>query len=393
MAEPSAAAIPAKPARDHRLDFFRGLALVFIFIDHIPNNALSHFTLRAFAFSDAAEVFIFISGYTAALVYGRAMQREGALMGTARIWRRVWQLYVAHLCLFLIYNAEVAYTMVHFNNPLFADELQVGAFLNEPGTTLIHVLLLEFQPSLLNILPLYISLLLIFPLILLALRRHVLLALLPSAALYLAVQLWGLNLPGYPEGAHWYFDPFAYQFLFTLAAAFGLAQVQGATILPPWRGWMVLAIAVAAIGAAMQLPATLHDMLPAVPALPRVPYWANDKSALSPLRVLNVLALAYLVARLVPRDAAFIRSRAGWLLVICGQNSLYVFCLTILLSVLGNIAYSLAGDALLVQLAINMIGLATMLALGLLLAWFNAGGRLPRPPAPAAKGVEGSDGA
>ncbi len=394
MAEPSvAAAIAAKSPRDYRLDFFRGLALVFIFIDHIPNNALSHFTLRAFAFSDAAEVFIFISGYTAALVYGRAMLREGALMGTARIYRRVWQLYVAHLCIFLIYNAEVAYTMLHFNNPLFADELQVGAFLNEPSVTLIHVLLLQFQPSLLNILPLYISLLLIFPFILLALRRHVLAALLPSAALYLAVQFWGINLPGFPEDAQWYFNPFAYQFLFTLAAIFGFASVRGTIVLPPWRGWAPLAGVFATVAAVIQLSGTVHELYPGVPALLNLPIWADDKSMLSPLRILNMLAMAYLVARFVPREAAFIRSRPGWLLVMCGQNSLYIFCLTILLSVLANIAYTLAGNALFIQFAINMIGLAIMLALGVLLSWFNAGGRMPRPPVPDAKGLAAPGGA
>ena len=66
---------PAVPSqqRDLRLDFFRGLALIFIFIDHIPENVLSYFTPQAFQFYDAAEVFIFISGYTAALVYGRTL--------------------------------------------------------------------------------------------------------------------------------------------------------------------------------------------------------------------------------------------------------------------------------------------------------------------------------
>ncbi len=377
---PQSPAIAARPPRDHRLDFFRGLALVFIFIDHIPNNALSYATLRSFAFCDAAEVFIFISGFTAALVYGRTMLREGGLMAAARIYHRVWQLYVAHLCIFLMYNAEVSYTMLHFNNPLFADELQVGAFLGEPTVTLVHVLLLEFQPSLLNILPLYITLLLIFPLLLLALRRHALLALVPSALLYLAVQIWGINLPGYPADATWFFDPFAYQFLFAIAAMCGYAQVRGVTMLPRWRGWLVLAVAMAAAGMAVQISWSLHELFPGLPALVTVPVWADDKTMLPPLRILSLLALAYLVARFIPRDAGFIRSRAGWLLVLCGQHSLYVFCLTILLSVIANIVFSLVGNALLIQFAVNMIGFLLMLALSMLLAWFNAGGHLPARP-------------
>src|ERR1700744_637478 len=90
-------------SRDLRLDFFRGLSLFLIFIDHIPENLLGNFTLRAFAFSDAAEVFIFISGYTAALVYGRAMERHGIAFGTAQVLRRVWQLYIAHIAMFMVF--------------------------------------------------------------------------------------------------------------------------------------------------------------------------------------------------------------------------------------------------------------------------------------------------
>jgi hypothetical protein len=272
--------------------------------------------------------------------------------------------------------------MLHFNNPLFADELQVGAFLGEPTETLEHVLLLQFQPSLLNILPLYILLLLIFPFVLLAMRQHMLLALAPSAALYLAVQIWGINLPGYPADTSWYFNPFAYQFLFVIAAMFGFARVRGMVVLPAWRWLMPLALAMTAIGAIVQGLWTLHDLFPNMPALVTIPVWADDKTTLPPLRILNMLALAFLVARLVPRNAWFIRSTPGWLLVMCGQNSLYVFCLTILLSVLANIVFILVGNALIIQVVVNMIGFLLMLGLGMLLAWFNAGGRLPARPAP-----------
>src|ERR1051326_3857080 len=214
-------------ARDYRLDFFRGLALLFIFIDHIPDNVISFFTLRSFAFCDAAEVFIFISGYTAALAYSPVFFREGVAMGIARIYRRVWQLYIAHLCLFMIFNAEVGYTVKFLNNPLFSDELQVGDYLNNPGEAFIRVLLLQFQPSLLNILPLYIVLLLGLPLLILAIRRHILIALIPSAAVWLGANVLGWNVPGFPEGQFWYFNPLAWQFLFVIAACFGFTRAGG----------------------------------------------------------------------------------------------------------------------------------------------------------------------
>ncbi len=359
------------------------MALVFIFIDHIPDNRLSYFTLRAYAFCDAAEVFIFISGFTAAMVYGRALLREGALMCTARIWRRVWQLYVAHLCIFMMYNAEVAYTMAHFNNPLFADELQVGAFLEEPGETIFRVLLLQFQPSLLNILPLYITLLLVFPLFLAAMRRSLLMPLLASGLLYAAVQLWDLNLPGYPPGTEWYFNPLSYQFLFVIAAAFGFAETRHRRILPGCNFLVVGALAIAAAGVVVQGSWTLHAAFPGLRPLLSLPEWADEKSRLAPLRVLNMLSLALLVARLVPRNARFMTSALGWPIILCGQNSLYVFCLTILLSVIANIVLTLVGHGLIVQLGLSIIGLMIMIAFSTLLAWFGAGGHLPvRPHAP-----------
>ena len=103
--------LPTATPRDLRLDFFRGLALICIFIDHIPENYLNYFTLSAIGFFDAAEVFIFISGFTAALVYGRALAVRGGLIASLQVLRRAWQLYVAHIFLFVIFIAEVSYTV------------------------------------------------------------------------------------------------------------------------------------------------------------------------------------------------------------------------------------------------------------------------------------------
>ena len=146
------------PARDLRLDFFRGLSLILIFIDHIPQNILGYFTLQSVQFFDAAEIFIFISGYTAAIVYGRALTLHGPVVASAQILRRAWQLYVAHIFLFMIFLAEVSYTVMSFNNPMYNEEMRVGEFLVEPHIAVIKALLLQFQPTFLDILPLYIVL-------------------------------------------------------------------------------------------------------------------------------------------------------------------------------------------------------------------------------------------
>jgi hypothetical protein len=369
-----------RSVRDYRLDFFRGLALLFIFIDHIPDNVVRFFTLRSFAFCDAAEVFIFISGYTAALAYAPVFDREGLAMGVARIYRRVFQLYIAHLCLFMIFNAEVAYTLKFLDNPLFADELQVGDYLNNPGEAFIRVLLLQFQPSLLNILPLYIMLLLGLPLLILLIRKHVLIGLIPSAALWLGANLFGWNMPGFPEGQYWYFNPFAWQFLFVIAACLGFTRASGRDHARPPRWARIAALTFVVIAAVISASWSLHEGINRIPQFIVLPETWFAKTMLPPARLVSVLALALVVASYCPRDARFLTARASWIVVLCGQNSLEVFCLSILLAVLSNFVLSLAGYGFLIQIVVNLSGLAIMACVGLLLAWFRAGGHLPASP-------------
>ena len=373
----------AKPARDYRLDFFRGAALFFIFIDHIPGNPLAYATLKSFAFADAAEAFIFISGYTAALVYGRVVLRDGAVLATLRIWRRVWQLYVAHLCIFMVYTAQVAYAMAHMTNPLYVENLGVGDFLQRADITILRVLMLQFQPTHLDILPLYIALLFVFPAFILLMRRSITLAVALSAALYAVVQVWPINLPGHPDDEVWYFNPFAWQFLFVIAAALGFHRARApndnndsAAPIPRWL--VAAAIAVAGFACVVQLSWVLHDFNSTIPALLRRLLWPIEKTGLPLPRLLSILALAVLVARFVPRDARFLTSRLGWVVVLCGQNSLDVFCLSILLSVLGGILLTGLGDGLVMVTAVNLAGILAMVALALGMSWYDGGGRLPR---------------
>src|SRR6478609_3615629 len=159
--------VPATTSqRDLRLDFFRWLALWLIFLDHVPNNIVAWFTIRYYGFSAATEIFIFISGYTAAFVYGRAMIEYGFVVATARILRRVWQIYVAHVFLFTIFLAEISYVATSFENPLYSEEMGIMDFLKQPEVTIVQALLLRFRPVNMDVLPLYIALMLFLPLIL-----------------------------------------------------------------------------------------------------------------------------------------------------------------------------------------------------------------------------------
>src|ERR1700684_1541457 len=156
-------ALPKPGERDLRLDLFRGLALWLIFLDHIPSNIVSWVTIRNYGFSDATEIFVFISGYTAAFVYGREMDNRGFIVASARILKRVWQIYVAHIFLFVVYMAEIAYVAASFDNPLYGEEMGILNFLKQPDVTMIQAMLLKFKPANTDVLPLYIVLLGGFP--------------------------------------------------------------------------------------------------------------------------------------------------------------------------------------------------------------------------------------
>jgi hypothetical protein len=381
--------VPAS-SRDLRLDFFRGLALIFIFIDHIPENILSYFTIQAVQLFDAAEVFIFISGYTAALVYGRTLAVQGPLYATARILSRAWQLYIAHIFLFVIFIAEVSYTVAAFNNPMYNDEMRVGDFLDEPHVAIVKALLLEFQPTFLDILPLYILLLTAFPPILIALRRRSAIVLVPSLLLYLLVQITNLSMPAYPEGHVWYFNPLAWQFLFVSGAALGLDRGREWR-LPRWRRAVLPAAAmIAAAGFVIKISWTIHGLWDPFPGLLLKELWPANKSNLSPIRLVPFFAMVVVIAALVPRDAVILRSAAARPLVLCGQQSLEVFCLGILLSALGHFVLSEYNSNVAVQLAVNLAGILTMCLTARVIEWYKTIGRESMPgtavvPAPGSR--------
>ncbi len=365
-------------ARDLRLDFFRGLALILIFIDHITENILSYFTIQAVEFFDAAEVFIFISGYTAALVYGQTLASQGTLYATARILSRAWQLYVAHIFLFVIFVAEVSYTVTTFNNPMYNDEMRVGDFLEEPHIAIVKALLLQFQPTFLDILPLYILLLVIFPAVLLGLRRQPLIVLLPSSLLYLAVQATNVSVPAYPEGHVWYFNPLAWQFLFIAGAALGLTggSRQWSRLA---RSALPLAVAIVAGGLVIKLSWTIHGVWDPFPGIFLKELWPVNKNNLSLVRLIPFFAAVAVVAAVVPVDWAALRSSAARPLVLCGQQSLEIFCLGILLSASGHFVLSEYDSAIGTQILVNLAGVFAMCLTARMLDWYKTMGRMPMP--------------
>lgn len=383
--------------RDLRLDFFRGLALFCIFIDHLPNNVLAQFTLQSVMFADAAEVFILISGYTAGMVYGRALERQGFLVAGIRVYHRLWQLYVAHIFLFMIFLAMVAHTEGSLNKSLYAEEFGATNFLSEPGLALVQALMLQFQPAFMDILPLYIVLVAVLPLALAGFQSWPRVISFVSFTLWLAVQFDNrVALSAYPgPDRMWFFNPFAWQALFLLGAWLGWRNLHGGVSLlhRRWLFWLAAAFSLAAF--LIRFNWTLHDFYDPIPVLvsSKLLWPLLSKTDLGPLRLLNMLAVALLVANLIRPQARFFTGAAAWPFLICGRNSLYIFCLGILLSVLGHLVLNEFFGGLAMQFAVSIVGVVIMIGVAALLEWFVAaqgrpgGGAVGAPT--ATKGARG----
>ncbi len=373
MALPTAAPLPAAPAateRDLRLDLFRGIALWLIFLDHIPENVVNWFTIRNYGFSDATEIFIFISGYTAAFVYGRAMRERGFLIAGARILRRAWQIYVAHIFLFTIFMAEIAYVAATFDNPLYAEEMNILDFLKQPDVTIFQALLLKFKPVNMDVLPLYIVLLLLFPPALAMLMWQPAFALAASALLYVLTWNFDWNLPAYPNGV-WFFNPFAWQLLFVFGAWCALGGAK--RLAPVLQSRAILAVAIAYLAFAFVITLTWY-----IEPLGRlVPNWLSewmypiDKTNLDVLRFAHFLALAAVTVHFVPRDWPGLKWPVLQPAILCGQHSLEIFCLGVFLAFAGQFVISEYSGGPLIQIAISITGIIIMIATASLISWYK----------------------
>ena len=374
------AATPASAVtagRDLRLDLFRGIALWLIFLDHIPSNLVAWITIRNYGFSDATEIFVFVSGYTAAFVYGREMRERGFVIASAKILRRAWQIYVAHVFLFAIYLAEITYVATSFDNPLYTEEMNILDFLKQPDVTIVQALLLKFKPANMDVLPLYIVLLLLFPPILWLLRLQSTVALGASALLYALTWRFNWNLPSYPSG-HWYFNPFAWQLLFVFGAwcAMGGADRLAGVL----HSWAILSAALIYLVFAFLI--TLTWQLPGTSQF--VPSWLEeviypiDKVNLDVLRFAHFLALAVVTVHFVPAEWPGLKSPWLWPAIVCGQHSLEIFCLGVFLSFAAHFAMTEISGAFWLQVVASALGIVIMIAAAGLLTWYKkAEGRHP----------------
>jgi hypothetical protein len=394
---PSSSSTPAfaleSGQRELRLDLFRGLALWLIYIDHVSPDLLTWFTIRNYGFSDAAEIFIFISGFTAALVYGRATFEAGFVSGTARVLRRIWQIYTAHLLLFLVLMAEIACVVAVSEKPSFyIGEMEVADFFKEPGPVMIQTLLLRFRPLNMDVLPLYVVLMASLPLVFVLTRLQRDLPLALSIVFYVLTIRFDLHLSTYRDG-FWSFNPCAWQLLFVFGAWCALGG--GRRLSPLLDSPIIFWLAVAYLGAAFFV--TLTWYFPQLEAF--IPAWLAsliypiNKTDFDVLRFVHFLALAVVALRFVPSGWAGLQSPWTQPLILCGQYSLQIFAL--------GVALSFAGYALLMELdagalfhvIVGAAGVLILYAVARMFTWYKriAGGKTrARTPAPAPDLTTGS---
>ncbi|MEH2509095.1 hypothetical protein V1291_000449 [Nitrobacteraceae bacterium AZCC 1564] len=354
------ATLPEK-GRDLRLDFFRGIANWWIFLDHIPNNVINWATPRNYGFSDAADLFVFISGYTASFVYARLMLDRGFVVGSTRLWKRVWQLYVAHVLLFVIYIAAIGWVALRYNDPDIINEFNVAGLVDNPIQTLTQGLVLRFKPVNLDVLPLYIILMGFFPPVLWLMLRKPDLTMLASLALYFAARQFGWNFSAYPTGS-WYFNPYTWQLLFVFGAWFALGGARESQSIIKSK-WLLIA------GTLYLLFALVMTMAGRFEAFGEMfPKWLydafnpNDKTFLAPYRVLHFVIIAFFVTRFVHKDWKGLEWRIFDPVIKCGQQSLQVFCVGVFLSFVAHFILLLSWGSFWAQLGVSLGGIAILTA-------------------------------
>ncbi|MCA8908678.1 MAG: OpgC domain-containing protein [Rhodospirillaceae bacterium] len=392
--------------RDPRVDFFRGAAFIIILIAHIPSNWVAQWIPARFGFSDATEMFVFMSGFAAGIAFGGTYRTAGFWLGTARIYFRAWQVYVANLLLFFF----VLVLMLAANAWLYADtdyvtQLALNYFLDDTGRALLGLFSMTYVPNFFDILPMYIVVLLMVPVFMALSRIHPLAGYAGCLVLYAANYVFIFELPAEVSPDRdfraWFFNPFAWQLLFFT----GFAMSMGYLKLPRFRWWLAaLCLALIAVGVVYSRYGlwswsdTLSDLRGQLVDL-RCQNWRGDgadrcyfwtKSNLDVVRILHFLAIAYLVVwALKGRERVL---TMGWAQPIlqCGRQSLPVFMFSMILSRVYNVLMDQTERTTWEEIAFNVVAVANLIAIAYLLGWLKSNPWRPhkpaRTPAPEAQG-------
>jgi hypothetical protein len=354
--------------RDPRLDFFRGSAMFIIFIAHCRGNFLWDYIPARFGLSDAADMFVFLSGMAASIAFGGTFVRQGMVMGTARILHRCWQLLIAHLGLFFTVAMVVTAGTRWYGDTDYVEVLNLQRFFSDTPGSLIGLFTLTYVPHYFDILPLYIVVLAMVPIAMLLARINPLLVPIASLALYVATNAFGLNLAANADDqAQWYFNPLAWQLIFFTGFSLG-------------RGWLVVpldskpllwgSILLLLVGLAISLPVVFTHVM----WIDELRVWImehSDKTNLDLLQYAHFLASAYVAVVILKGRATILLSPPLRPFVKCGQQALAVFLSGMVLSHIGGMIFDHLGTDVEVQVAVNSVSFGLLFAVAYGVAWFK----------------------
>jgi hypothetical protein len=344
----------SRRGRSIEVDFFRGIVLIVIVLDHIPGSALSHLMLHAYAFCDSAEVFVFLGGYASAAAYTAVLVQRGSGAAQMRFIRRCWEIYRAYLLtamLTLVSGALLA--LFHLNRPML--ELTGWLpFAGQPLREALDILILRRQPYLSSVLPMYVIFALCVPFAVPLARRSA------AAALLLSVAIWAAARPlavffSIDDVSNWAFNPFAWQLLFVLGIVSRVQPVSERFHKSNTARWLVRVGLIAVLAFAIVKLFVLTQPLP-----------GTLKQNLSVDRVINFLAIAWLTARLVRSGSvAWVAQRLPGVVRV-GRTGLVCFVTGTLVSLIVDTAtphafHGVAGA--LVALSGDLVAITAMLVI------------------------------
>ncbi len=378
-------AITTRRVRDPRLDFFRGLGMFIILIAHIPNSTWLNWIPARFGFSDAADMFVFCSGMASALAFGSVFAERGWLMGTARILHRIWQVYWAHIGSCLVLGALVVTADQMLGTHEYVAKYTFDKIFDHAPERLQQLMSLRYIPELyFDILPMYLALLAMVPVIMAIARVHHALVFVYMIVLWSLAYVWQINLPAQPEGGRdWYFNPMAWQLVFFS----GFSLVRGWWPAPP-RDWRILAICIAYVALA-SLVACQHGYY-CHAGFGYVPAFGEINLALAPwvektnqgiLRYVHFMATVYIAWYVSGEFGRNLKGPAVEVIRRVGTQTLAVFLTSIIVAPMLGIFIERIGKGFFVDAFANILGIGILIAAGRITGWFKSSPWRSRMPA------------